>query len=336
MTDYAGPILGAVGAVVGFYIGGPQGAMYGWSIGMTVGGAYATSQQVIPGPKIGDIQKQTAQEGGFRPIIYGRSLPLMGNVIADSEPVIVPGKVSSGKGGPKQQAGESAFRTYAVGFCEGETTLLQAWRSGILVFDAEDPSMAAENAKFLGYATWHSGSFEQMPDPDLEAIYGAGNTPFFRGTSYLALAGEDVTDQRGAWSQWQVRVFRGAAKRVTTPPYPLLAIDDLGTQASIHAMRDIESFIDHLEEEATFSGGQFRDVLQVYSNHPPDEFDTEATFTGGSLEVLLEVYSNNPPDEFDTAATFTSGTLKETLIVYSNNPPDEFDTSATFTGGSFS
>lgn len=208
MSDYAGPVLGVVGAVVGFYVGGPQGAYYGWAIGSAIGGAYAASQQVIPGPKIGDVQKQTSQEGGFRPIVYGRSVPMAGNIIADSEPVIVKKQEAQGKGGPKVES-EYAYRTYAVGFCEGEATLLQAWRAGILVFDAEDESMAADNAKFLEYATWYTGSFDQNADPDLEAIYGVGNAPFFRGTSYLVLANEDVTDMRGAWSQWQVRVFRG-------------------------------------------------------------------------------------------------------------------------------
>ena len=89
MSDYAGPILGTVGAVVGGYFGGPSGAQWGWAIGSAIGGMYSASQQVIPGPKIGDIVRQTSQEGGFRPIVYGRSHPIHGNVIADSEPVIV-------------------------------------------------------------------------------------------------------------------------------------------------------------------------------------------------------------------------------------------------------
>ena len=138
MSDYAGPILGVVGAVVGFVATGynPAGAQWGWAIGSAIGGAYSASQQVIPGPKIGDIVRQTSQEGGFRPIVYGRSHPIHGNVIADSEPIIVRRQEGQGKGGPDVET-ESAYRTYAVGFCEGETTLLQAWRNGILVFDIE-------------------------------------------------------------------------------------------------------------------------------------------------------------------------------------------------------
>lgn len=209
MSDYAGPILGVVGAVIGFYVGGPTGAYYGWAIGSTLGGMYSASQQVLPGPKIGDVQKQTSQEGGFRPIVFGRSVPMSGNIIADSEPVKVYREVEQGKGGPAVET-EYVYRTYAVGFGEGECELLQAWRNGILVADFEDPSMSAENAKFLEYARWYTGAFDQMADPDLEGVYGVGNAPFLRGTMYLVLASEDVTDGRGMWSQWQVRVFRGA------------------------------------------------------------------------------------------------------------------------------
>lgn len=215
MGQYGSIIGGVVGAVVGSVVPG-LGTSMGWMIGSALGGAYSQSQQVIPGPKIGEIQQQTQQEGGFRPIVFGRSEPLWGNVIADSEPKIVTRRESQGKGGPKVES-ESAYRTYAVGFCEGQTELLQVWRNGILVYDIEDPSMAAENAKFLEYATWYNGAFDQPASPDLEEVYGAGQAPYFRGTSYLSFHNEDVTDQRGAWSRWQVRVFRQA---VWVPPFP--------------------------------------------------------------------------------------------------------------------
>ncbi|BDU17516.1 hypothetical protein [Lysobacter auxotrophicus] len=335
MSDYAGPVLGAVGAVVGWFVGGPAGASWGWAIGSTLGSVYSASQQVIPGPKIGDLQKQTSQEGGFRGIVFGRSNPIMGNVIADSEPVIVKKKERQGKGGPKVET-EYAYRTYAIGFCEGETTLLQAWRNGILVYDAEDPALTAANAKFLEYATWHTGSFDQMPDPDLQAILGAGNTPFFRGTSYLVLANEDVTDQRGAWSQWQVRVFRGAAKHVTSPLYPVLSIESMDAPAVVAGIASLDAFIDDLDHAATLTGGDLREALQEYENNPPDELDTFATLTGGQLRLALVDYRSNPPDELDTSATLTGGTLVNTLITYSNNPPDELDTSANITGGTLS
>lgn len=311
MSDYAGPILGAVGAVVGFVYGGPTGAYWGWAIGSAVGGMYAASQQVLPGPKIGDMQKQTSQEGGFRAIIFGRSHPIMGNVIADSEPVIVKKEESQGKGGPKVET-EYAYRTYAVGFCEGETTLLQAWRNGILVYDVEDPSMEPENAKFLEYATWYTGSFDQMPAPDLEAIYGVNNTPFFRGTSYLVLASEDVTDQRGAWSQWQVRVFRGASKRVTSPPYPAELVDDLATVAAVNDgdMRDLlwqASAADPITVGAAVISGELRTIRKDLVT-PREEITANATVSAGELRTIRKDLAA-PREEIAVTAGVASGSL---------------------------
>ena len=207
MGQYGGIIGGVAGAVIGSFVPG-LGTAAGWALGSALGGAYSASQQVIPGPKIGEIQMQTAQEGGPRPIVFGRSHPIAGNVIADGKPRIVRRRERQGKGGPKVES-ESVYRTYALAFCEGPiTAFLQVWRNNVLVYDAEDPSMAAENAAFLKYARFYLGSWDQMPSPDLEAVLGAGNVHAHRGTAYMVLADEDCTDQRGMWSQWKVRVAR--------------------------------------------------------------------------------------------------------------------------------
>lgn len=195
-------IGGVVGAVIGFYFGNPQ---LGWMIGSAIGGA--VDPETIQGPKIGDVAKQTSAEGVSRPIVFARSPPIGGNVIADGGPEIVK-RTESGKGGPEVET-ESAYRTYAIGICEGpNAVLLQAWRNGQLVYDIESPAMADDNALFMEYARWFSGDYDQMPSPDLESVYGAGNVSAFRGTAYIVFHKEDVTDNRGSWSQWQFRVGR--------------------------------------------------------------------------------------------------------------------------------
>lgn len=215
MGQYGGIIGGVVGAVVGFFAGGNVYA--GWMIGSAIGGAYSASQQVIPGPKIGDIQKQTAQEGGPRPIVFGRSPPMAGNVIADGGPKKVTRRESQGKGGPKVET-ESVYRTYAVAFCEGPVSAFrQVWRNNTLVYDADNPDMLAENVAFLKYARFFLGDYEQMPSPDLESVLGVGNVTAYRGTAYMVLKDEDVTDLRGMWSQWMVRIDSfGEPPRVST------------------------------------------------------------------------------------------------------------------------
>ncbi len=325
MTDYAGPILGAVGAVIGFYVGGPAGAQWGWAIGSAVGGMYSASQQVIPGPKIGEVARQTSQEGGFRPIVYGRSQPIHGNIIADGGTVIVTRTESQGKGGPKVES-ESAFRTYAVGFCEGEATLLQAWRNGILVYDAEDSEMASENAKFLEYATWYTGSFDQNASPDLESIYGVGQAPYFRGTAYLSIHEEDVTDQRGAWSQWQVRVFRGAAKSYTTPPYPVYTVDGVDARSAQADGKLIEMPFDEVLVQSYALNGQLRDTLQIYTY--AESLDASSYALDGILRTPLVIYDKYPPESINTGSLALNGTLRVTLIVYPNYPPESLDASS--------
>jgi len=329
MTDFAGPVLGAVGAVIGGVFGGAVGAQWGWTIGSTLGGVYAQSQQVIPGPKIGEVARQTSQEGGFRPIVYGRSQPIAGNVIADGGPVIVKRRRRQGTFGPKIET-EHAYRTYAVGFCEGEAILLQAWRNGILVYDAEDPSMAEENAKFLEYATWYTGSFDQPASPDLEEIYGVGQAPYFRGTAYLSLHNEDVTDQRGAWSQWQVRVFRGAARSYTTPPYPVIFTDSLGITSSARRGGNYTSPLDGMSVDSRALGGVLKNVLLSYVS-PPEEMDISSMALGGTLTTPILHYDYSEP--LDISSVALGGDLKVVLLRYQNYEPESLGISSVALGG---
>lgn len=196
-------VLPVVGAVVGFIYGGPAGASLGWSLGAAVGGL--VDPQVIKGPSVGDIAQQTSQEGVPRPIVYGLSQPIAGNVIVSGEPKIVK-KKKSGKGGPKVET-ESVFRTYAIRICEGPIgSVLRVWKNNRLVYDLLDPGMSQDNAKFLKTARFFLGSFAQNPSPDLEAVAGVGTTPAHRGTAYMVMASDDLTDMRGAIPQFQFQV----------------------------------------------------------------------------------------------------------------------------------
>lgn len=326
MSDYAG-VIGNVVTIVG----SATGQVWLQAAGMAIS-AWGASQQVLPGPKIGDVQRQTSQEGGFRPIVYGRSHPIMGNIIADGGPVIVTRRERQGKGGPKVES-ESAYRTYAVGVCEGEAQLLQAWRNGILVYDAEDPSMAAENAKFLEYARWFTGSFDQNASPDLEEIYGVGNAPFFRGTAYLVLANEDVTDQRGAWSQWQFRVFRGAARSYTTPPYPLFTIDSFGAGGVATGGSESVSLVESASISSICLGGALRDQLQQYES-PIEEMGIQSACLGGELVVLDPKKTYQLQNEqLSVLSVCLGGELPIVRIPYQNYEHEDIGISSVCLGG---
>ncbi len=215
-------VLGVVGAVVGAYFGSPQ---LGYAIGSAIGGA--VDPEVIRGPSIGDLIEQTSSEGGPRPIVFALSQPMSGNVIAQGLPRIVKKKKSQGKGGPKVET-ESVYRTYAVGVCEGPIGgFARIWRNGTLVYDAREGATAdqnAENLKFLETARFFLGTFDQEPSPDLEALFGVGTTPAHRGTAYMVMADEDLTDLRGAIPQWTFQVTA----------CPLEAVDFIEFIASDH------------------------------------------------------------------------------------------------------
>lgn len=195
-------VLGAAGAVVGAFFGNPQ---LGYMIGSSVGALIAPG--TIKGPSIGEIAQQTAQEGVPRPIVFAISPPMQGNIIDQGPPVIVK-KKSSGKGGPKVVT-ESVFRTYAVRVCEGPIRgFVRVWRNSVLVYDArEDGDLTAEdNAAFLELARFFLGGFDQVASTDLETLHGVGLTPAYRGTAYMVMADEDLTDLRGAIPQWTFQV----------------------------------------------------------------------------------------------------------------------------------
>lgn len=201
-------VLPVVGAIVGGYFGGAAGAQWGWAIGSAVGNA--VDPQIIQGPKIGDLAQQTSQEGVPRPIVFGMSPPVAGNIIETSEPRIVKKKSGGGKGGPKVET-ESVFRTYAIRVCEGPIFgFVRVWRNGILVYDARLGN-TPDNIKFVSRARFFLGDFAQNPSPDLEAIFGVGTTPAHRGTAYMVMADDDLTDMRGSIPQYAFQVTSGGA-----------------------------------------------------------------------------------------------------------------------------
>lgn len=196
-------VIGFVGAAVGSYFGYPQ---LGYVIGSAIGGA--VDPEVIKGPQLGELAQQTSQEGGPRPITWGTSSPITGNVIASSPPRIVTRRESQGKGGPKYET-QSVYRTYAVGVCEGPiTSFIRVWRNNLLMYDVSAASQisAEDNAAFLENAEFFLGTYDQLPSSALEAVYGVGATAAHRGTAYMVMNDEDLTDTAGAIPQWIFQV----------------------------------------------------------------------------------------------------------------------------------
>ncbi len=339
-------VLGAVGAAVGGYFFGPQGAQWGWAIGSAVGGAI--DPEIIKGPSVGDIAAQTSQEGVPRPIVFALSQPIAGNIIASSEPKIVKKRQRQGKGGPKVET-ESVFRTYAIGVCEGPITrFVRVWRNGELKYDAENEVMSTpfittlfgqtinlgtQNGAFLKHARFFLGTWEQDASPDLEAIFGVGTTPAHRGTAYMVMADEDLTDLRGAIPQYQFQVERCEGFYLTSRPYALEAADALRLSADIGPKLE-PLIVEGLDFAADIVSGELEQVLLSYTDGAPEALDFSADIASGELRVALHTYDDGAPEALDFSADIASGELRVALITYDDGAPEALDFSADIVSGS--
>src|SRR5689334_21742021 len=92
-------VVGAAGAVVGFYLGGPLGAVQGFSLAYGLSAGLDPNKKVL-GPKLQDLKAPSASYGA--PIPYLEGAPrLAGNIIwASDKREIATTTSQGGKGGP--------------------------------------------------------------------------------------------------------------------------------------------------------------------------------------------------------------------------------------------
>lgn len=206
-------VLPIVGAVIGAYFGNPQ---LGYMIGSIVGNA--VDPLVVDGPKIGDVAQQTSSEGVYQPIYFGTAQGA-GNVIAQGPNVIRRRRQSQGKGGGPITVTESLYKTFAIRIGvswqgeEGITGVSRIWENGKLVYDIrENSTIPQESAEFSTKFRLYLGTDDQAPDPALEAIYGVGNTPSYRGRAYIVFPLYDITQWK-AIPQYTFEVVTGGASQ---------------------------------------------------------------------------------------------------------------------------
>lgn len=205
-------VLPIVGGIVGAFFGAPQ---IGFMIGSIIGNV--VDPLVIKGPSIGDGQQTTSQEGQPRPIVWGTAA-VGGNIIVSGPISKKIKRKRQSKGGPVQET-EHLYKTYAIRACEGPADLVQAWEDEKLVYDIRQGGIVSneENSKFKANFKWYTGSETQMPDPDLESIYGAGNTPAYRGTAYIVFPTRDLTERRGSIPNYRFAVSTSAIVQEVSP-----------------------------------------------------------------------------------------------------------------------
>ena len=108
------PVIGAVG---GFLIGGPAGAVIGAGLGSFAAGAFGGGQTInlpeVQGPRLSDLRVQTSNYGKVVPIVYGTAR-LAGNVIwaQDIKEVKVTTTTTSTQSGGKGGGGSKPAAAY--------------------------------------------------------------------------------------------------------------------------------------------------------------------------------------------------------------------------------
>lgn len=204
-------IGGVVGGVIGFFVGGPAGASWGWQIGSLVGAVIDPDR--IEGPRLDEARTQTATDGA--PLTYGHgTFRCAGNVTWVDE-VKEHRNEDDGKGGPTQVTYTYTI-SYMVTVCKG---LISGYklirRNGKIVYDArtdaeltalgyssqEIAETRAAQAEFLQRATLYYGTGDQMPDPTMVAVLGAGNVPAYTGVAYIVMTDDETRE--GEYAQFE-------------------------------------------------------------------------------------------------------------------------------------
>ncbi len=178
-------VLAAAGASVGAGFGGAvfglSGAVIGRAVGATLGRVIdqrllgAGSAAVETG-RVERFRLTGAGEGAPVARVWGR-MRLGGQVIWASRFLEDRNVTRSGKGSSRPSTVDYSYSvSLAIALCEGEITGIgRIWADGVEI-GREDLALRV-----------YRGSEDQLPDPRIEAVEGAGRVPAYRGIAYVVI-----------------------------------------------------------------------------------------------------------------------------------------------------
>ena len=200
-------VLSAVGAAIGSGVSGTflglTGMVVGRAVGATVGRMIdqrlmGSGSQVIETGRIERLRVTGASEGAPVPLVWGR-VRLGGQVIWSSA---FRESVSTSGGGGKVVR-RPTVREYsysisvAVALCEGPILGI-----GRVWADGQELVPADLNIRL------YSGTGDQLPDPLIEAIEGAGQVPAYRGIAYVVIEDLELGEFGNRMPQLSFEVIR--------------------------------------------------------------------------------------------------------------------------------
>ncbi|HAR51615.1 MAG TPA: host specificity protein, partial [Roseovarius nubinhibens] len=207
-------VLSAAGAAIGGSIGGSVLGLSSAAIGRFAGGLIGRSldqrlmgqgSDVVETGRVNRLRLTGAGEGDAVAQVFGR-MRLAGQVIWATEfrqDVTVSGGGGGGKGRPRPAQPTTRSYSYslslAIAICEGEITHLgRVWADG--------DEIAPDSITMRVYR----GTRDQLPDPCIEAVEGAGSVPAYRGIAYVVIEDLDLGQFANRVPQFTFEVARPA------------------------------------------------------------------------------------------------------------------------------
>ena len=201
-------VLSAVGAAAGAGFGGSvlglSGMVIGRAIGATVGRVIderlmGSGSQSVEVGRIDRLRLTGAHEGAPLPLVWGR-VRLGGQVIWASD--FLETATTSGGGGKivrKPKVTEYSYSvSLAVALCEGPIL-------GIGRIWADGQEIVAGDLNLRLYR----GTADQLPDPLIDTIEGAGHAPAYRGVAYVVIEDLPLGEFGNRVPQLSFEVLRG-------------------------------------------------------------------------------------------------------------------------------
>jgi hypothetical protein len=172
----SGTVLGLTGAVVGRAVGATLGRVIDQRL-------LGTGSDPVERGRIDRFRITGAAEGAPVAQLFGR-MRLGGQVIWATQFVERAATSGGGKGAPPQPKTTtySYSVSLAIALCEGAI-----WRVGRVWADGVELDLTSVSMRI------YHGTEDQMPDPLMEAVEGAGKVPAYRGIAYVVFEDLDLS-----------------------------------------------------------------------------------------------------------------------------------------------
>jgi hypothetical protein len=175
-------VLGTLGAAVGGYFGGPQGAQIGWAVGTLIGGQIdGAGKEAQSRGRLEDVRVTGSAYGAT--IVQGWGLNKFGGNIIWALPLVE----TSGAGPGGHKFGPSTrlyhyYASFAVAVCRGPITRIRRiWAEDRLIYDYSNADVSAPASGL----TIYEGTETQVSDALIASSQPSGQAPAFRGLCYV-------------------------------------------------------------------------------------------------------------------------------------------------------